>query len=188
MESTGMNQLTLDAGDPNVLPPEPHLRDGALSLARLVNDPAFLDLRVFPLLTQAELAQDWYVAHRQDSSDGFYSQQVFVWPPGSMTKIHDHASWGIFRCAVGSLFEERYVRADDGTRPNHAHLRMIWQRTWRKGDGVSTVLPYDGGIHRVGNITDGPVISVHLYGPRMGEVDGRDFDPSRDHVCDRRED
>jgi hypothetical protein len=31
-------------------------------------------------------------------------------------------------------------------------------------------------------------ISVHLYGPRMDEVDGRDYDPSRDHVCDRLED
>ena len=45
-----------------------------------------------------------------------------------------------------------------------------------------------GGIHRVGNPTDGPVISVHLYGPRMGEIDGRDYDSSRDYVCDRRED
>jgi hypothetical protein len=31
-------------------------------------------------------------------------------------------------------------------------------------------------------------ISVHLYGPRLGEIDGRDYDPSRDFVCDRRED
>jgi hypothetical protein len=26
---------------------------------------------------------------------------------------------------------------------------------------------------------------VHLYGPRLGEVDGHDYNPSRDHVCDR---
>jgi hypothetical protein len=29
---------------------------------------------------------------------------------------------------------------------------------------------------------------VHLYGPRIGEVDGRDYDISRDYVRDRRED
>jgi hypothetical protein len=29
---------------------------------------------------------------------------------------------------------------------------------------------------------------VHLYGPRLGEIDGRDYDPSRDYVCDRLED
>ena len=44
----------------------------------------------------------------------------------------------------------------------------------------------DGGIHRVSNPGEGAAISVHLYGPRMGEVDGRDYDPSRDYVCDRR--
>ncbi len=180
--------FTLNTGNLCILPPEPTLQSGALFLLRLVSDPTFLNLRVFPLLKQAELAQDWYVVHRHDSPDGSYSLQVFVWPPGSMTKIHDHSSWGAFRCAVGSLFEERYVRVDDGFKPNHAHLRMLWQTTWKKGDGVSTVLPYDGGIHRVGNSTDEPAISVHLYGPRMGEVDGRDYDSSRDYVCDRRED
>ncbi len=180
--------LTPYTDHPFVPPPEPTLRDGVLSLIRLVRDPAFLNLRVFPLLEQARSARDWYVAHRHDYPDGSYSLQVFVWPPGSATKIHDHSSWGVFHCAVGSLFEERYVRLDDGCEPNHAHLRMSWRRTWGEGDGISTVLPYDGGIHSVGNSTDEPAISVHLYGPRMGEIDGRDYDPYRDYVCDRQED
>jgi hypothetical protein len=65
---------------------------------------------------------------------------------------------------------------------------MLRQTTRKEGDGVTTVLPYDGGIHRVGNLTDEPAISAHLYGPRMGGIDGRDYDPTRDYVCDRRED
>jgi hypothetical protein len=28
---------------------------------------------------------------------------------------------------------------------------------------------------------------VHLYGPQLGELDGRDYDTSRDYVCDRTE-
>jgi len=28
---------------------------------------------------------------------------------------------------------------------------------------------------------------VHLYGPRMGILDGRDYDPARDFVCGRLE-
>jgi hypothetical protein len=28
---------------------------------------------------------------------------------------------------------------------------------------------------------------MHLYGPRLGILDGRDYDPSRDFVCDRLE-
>jgi hypothetical protein len=50
------------------------------------------------------------------------------------------------------------------------------------------VLPYEGGIHRVGNSTGEPAISLHLYGPRLDEIDGRDYDPSQDYVCDRPDD
>ena len=70
----------------------------------------------------------------------------------------------------------------------HARLKKAWQLWWSPEDGASTVLPGDGGIHRVGNPGEGVAVSVHLYGSRIGEVDGRDYDPSRDYVCDRRED
>jgi hypothetical protein len=59
---------------------------------------------------------------------------------------------------------------------------------WSKEDGASSVLPGDGGIHRVGNPCDRTAISVHLYGPRLEQIDGRDYDPSRDYVCDRMDD
>ena len=76
---------------------------------------------------------------------------------------------------------------DDGSRTGHARLKKVWQLSWSRDDGASTVLPYDEGIHRVGNPGATTAISVHLYGPRIGDVDGRDYDPSRDYVCDRRE-
>jgi hypothetical protein len=85
------------------------------------------------------------------------------------------------------VLEERYERLDDGSVPDHARLEKAWQLTWSREDGASTVLPGDGGIHRVGNQGTEVAISVHLYGPRVGEVDGRDYDPSRDYVCDRPE-
>lgn len=169
----------------STLPPVPTLQEAASLLDLLVDDPAFLNARVHASLEQAESAEDWYVAHRHDAPDGS-SLQVFVWPPGSRTNIHDHSSWGAFCCAVGSVLEERYVRLDDGFEPNRARLRRLWQRTWCREDGVSTVLPYAGGIHRVSNPGGGTAISVHIYGPCMGEIDGRDYDPSRDYVCDRR--
>ena len=74
-----------------------------------------------------------------------------------------------------------------GAGHNHARLKKVWQLSWSKEDGASTVLPYDEGIHRVGNLGSKTAISVHLYGPRIGEVDGRDYDASRDYVCDRTE-
>ena len=106
---------------------------------------------------------------------------------GSATRIHDHSSWGAFCCVVESVLEQRYERADDGSLPDYACLKKLWRLEWRREDWISTVVPYERGIHRLGNPTEEPAISVHLYCPRLGEIDGRDYDPSQNYVCDRPE-
>ena len=170
------------------LPTETALRRAASFLTRLTEDRDFLGTQILPLLREArEGSEGWYVARRDDPEDGAYSLQVFVWPPGTATRIHDHSSWGAYSCALGSVLEERYERLDNGSHPDHARLKKSWQLTWGPEDGASTVLPGDGGIHRVGNPGSGVAVSVHLYGPKTGEVDGRDYDPSHDYVCDRLE-
>ena len=170
------------------LPPDLALQRAAPYLARLVEDPAFFEAEIRPFLGGGgDRAADWYVANEYEGSDRSFSLQVFVWPPGTETKIHDHSSWGVYCCAVGSVREERFQRLDDGSRLDHARLKKVWELMWSREDGSSSVLPGDGGIHRVGNPGDGMAISVHLYGPRLGEIDGRDYDPSRDYVCDRRD-
>ena len=167
------------------LPPEPALRGAATFLTRLLRDRAFLDGYVVPLLKEAEEADEWYVARSCEDEDASHSLQVFVWPPHTRTQIHDHSCWGAYCCVVGAVLEERYERLDDGSRLEHARLKKLWRLSWSAEDGASTVLPGEGGIHRVGNPGEKTAISVHLYGPRLGEVDGHDYDPSRDHVCDR---
>jgi steroid delta-isomerase-like uncharacterized protein len=168
------------------LPPEEYTpREAASGLIGLARDPAFVEAHILPLLAEARDAGDWYVARCWESREGSYSLQVFVWPPESRTQVHDHTSWGVFCSVVGTVLEERYERLDDGSQLNHARLKKVWQRAWGTRDGVSTVLPYDGGIHRMGNPGSGTAISVHLYGPRIGGMDGRDYEPSRDYVCDR---
>jgi hypothetical protein len=99
--------------------------------------------------------------------------------------VHDHSSWGAYACAAGTVFEERYKRLDDGSRFEHARLERDWRLSWSPEDGASTVLPGNDGIHRVGNPYEDVAVSVHLYGPRTNALDGRDYDPSRDYVCDR---
>ena len=177
--------VTLDAHDPHLLPSEMALREAVPVLYRLVGDPDFLGAHVLPHSEEAGRAEEWYVAYHRD--DGPYSLQVFAWPPGTRTRIHDHSSWGAFCCVVGSILEERYERVDDGSLPDYARLKKLWRLEWRKEDGISTVLPYERGIHRVGNPEVEPAISLHLYGPRLGEIDGRDYDPSKNYVCDRPE-
>ena len=169
------------------LPTELALQKAAPFLAHLVRDPAFVNTYILPLLKEAREAEAWYVADRCDGQDGSYSLQIFVWPPQARTQIHDHTSCGAYCCVVGSVLEERYERLDDSSQLNYARLKKVWELSWSKEDGASTVLPYDEGIHRVGSLGNTTAISVHLYGPRTGELDGRDYDPSRDYVCDRTE-
>jgi predicted metal-dependent enzyme (double-stranded beta helix superfamily) len=169
------------------LPTELALQQAVPVLAHIVKNPTYLEAEILPRLEEARGEVDWYVAHSYEGKDHSFSLQVFVWPPSTETKIHDHSSWGVFCCAVGAVLEVRYESLDYGTRPDHAHLKKIWQLLWSREDGASSVLPHDGGIHRVGNPGNETAISVHLYGPRIGELDGRDYDPSRDYVCDRRE-
>jgi predicted metal-dependent enzyme (double-stranded beta helix superfamily) len=174
-----------ELGSLSKLPTEPALRGAVALLTRLIRARTFLDECVLPLLEEAEGAEEWYVAKSCEGEDGSYSLQVFVWPSGTSTRIHDHSSWGAYRCAVGSVHEDRFERLDDGSRLEHARLKKVWRLSWSPEDGASTVLPGAGGIHRVGNPGSETAISVHLYGPQLGEVDGHDYDPSRDYVCDR---
>lgn len=182
------NAPTPNTENLHVRPPELAVREAIPVLSRVVRDPHFLDAHVLPFLEEAGRAEDWYVAYRHDDPGCSHSLQVFVWPPGTATRIHDHSSWGAFCCVVGSVLEVRYGRADSGSLPDYARLRELWRLEWRRNDGISTVLPYERGIHRVSNPTGKVAISVHLYGPRLGEIDGRDYDPSQNYVCDRPED
>jgi predicted metal-dependent enzyme (double-stranded beta helix superfamily) len=161
--------------------------DAGTALAHLASEPVFLGVQLMPLLSQVPQSAAPYIAYSYGSQESSACLQIFVWPAGATTPIHDHTSWGAYHCVVGSLLEERYVRLDSGARPNTAHVRKLWRRMWSAKDGASTLEPYEGGIHRVANPSSRPAISMHLYGPRMGVLDGRDYDPSRDFVCDRLE-
>jgi predicted metal-dependent enzyme (double-stranded beta helix superfamily) len=81
------------------------LPQAAHFLARLVNDPAFVHDEILPLLEEAKASENWYVARRYGDEEGSYSLQIFVWPPGSRTKVHDHSSWGAYCCAAGTVLE-----------------------------------------------------------------------------------
>src|SRR5688572_2989150 len=115
------------------LPTELALQRAAPYLAQLVEDPAFFEAEIDPLLDNSgDTRADWYVANEYEGSHRSFSLQVFVWPPGTETKIHDHSSWGVYCCAVGSILEERYERLDDGSRLDHARLKKYRQRMWSK--------------------------------------------------------
>jgi len=156
-------------------------------MAQLMHNPAFVTTHIVPFLTWSAPAREPSIPMSYGTREASTCLQVFVWPAGATTPIHDHTSWGAYHCVIGSLVEQRYERLDDGEQPSRARLRKAWQRTWYSEDGASMVRPYEQGIHRITNANSYPAISVHMYGPRSGVFDGRDYDPKRDFVCDRLE-
>jgi hypothetical protein len=66
-----------------------------------------------------------------------------------------------------------------------ARLRKRWWRRLGHWDGASTVGAYPDGIHRIAKHSRCTSLSLRMYGPRMGTLDGRDYDLRRDFVCDR---
>jgi predicted metal-dependent enzyme (double-stranded beta helix superfamily) len=160
------------------LPPEIAIREATPLLAALIRRTMLLDH--LPRIEGGVAPRNIQL---NDTSERI-NLQLFLWPAGVWTPIHDHTSWGVYACVAGSLLEDRYVRIDDGAQPERAHLRRDWRAIWRPGQ-QSQLLPYAGGIHRIANPNLGPAVSLHLYGPRVGAVDGRDYDPRTDSVCDR---
>src|SRR5215213_5927963 len=145
-------------------------------LKHITREPQFVLTHILPhALSNARSAEPIIVA-TYGARETTTCLQVFLWPAGAATPIHDHTSWGAYHCVVGTLIEERYERLDDGAQPSTARLRKIWQRRLRNEDGASTVGAYEAGIHRISNTSGRPAISVHVYGPRLGVFDGRDYD------------
>src|SRR5215216_1124468 len=165
--------------------PQMTLDEARVFLKHITREPQFVLTHILPhALSKARSAEPIIVA-TYGAREATTCLQVFVWPAGAATPIHDHTAWGAYQCVLGSLSEERYVRVDEDRTADVARLRKEWQRHWYSEDGASTVGAYDAGIHRVTNPSRKLAISVHMYGPRSGALDGRDYDPRRNYVCDR---
>lgn len=165
--------------------PQMTLDEARPFLLHLARDRRFLATAVWPYVASTVASGEPTIVATYGTREATTCLQVFVWPAGAATPIHDHTAWGAYQCVVGTLLECRYARVDDGRAPATARLREQWRRLWRPDDGASTLAAYDAGIHKVANLGAALAVSLHMYGPRAGLVDGRDYDPRRSYVCDR---
>jgi predicted metal-dependent enzyme (double-stranded beta helix superfamily) len=108
-----------------------------------------------------------YLLHR-DRLNRFVVLSL-VWLPGQSTPIHDHACWGVAGVLHGAIEEVHYDRLDDGSRADHAELREAESHRCKAGE-VTYVLPPYREVHRIGNPTSQPAISIHVYGRELDEV------------------
>lgn len=140
------------------------IREVSLATKRLCMDDRWLPER------HRVGSPDHYTRHllHRDPNNRFVVLAL-VWMPGQMTPIHDHSCWGIMGILKNSLEEVCYDRLDDGKRPDFAELEQ--SRVTDVGcGGVAYLLPPYEEIHRIGNTSNQPTISLHVYGRDLDEV------------------
>ncbi|MGF6596858.1 putative metal-dependent enzyme (double-stranded beta helix superfamily) [Paraburkholderia sp. GAS448] len=113
------------------------------------------------LLTSAqrEGAADSYRRHLLAADPlGRYAVAALVWMPGQASRVHAHHTWCGYAVIDGTLTENIYgwIAADQCASEVRTHPRS-------RGAVSFTRAGYTG-IHRLGNASDVPAISLHLYG------------------------
>ena len=136
-------------------------------------------------------ADEWLESRCRIGSDECYARHLLhrdrfnrfvvlslVWQPGQVTPIHDHSCWGVMGMLEGSLEVVDYERLDDGSRPDYADLRESGGTEVAKGS-VGYVLPPYHEIHTIGNVSDKPAISIHIYGRDLDVINVYDNDTKK---------
>jgi predicted metal-dependent enzyme (double-stranded beta helix superfamily) len=89
---------------------------------------------------------------------GRYAIAALVWMPGQASPVHAHQTWCGYAVLDGALSETVY----DWNEPQQ--LAVETRTHARTRGAVSFVRAGRGGIHRLGNTSDAPAVSLHIYG------------------------
>lgn len=89
---------------------------------------------------------------------GRYAVAALVWMPGQASRVHAHHTWCGYAVIEGTLTESVYgwIAADQCAAEIRTHARA--------SGAVSFTRAGYTGIHRLGNASDAPAVSLHLYG------------------------
>jgi predicted metal-dependent enzyme (double-stranded beta helix superfamily) len=137
------------------------LREGRALLAPLLADEGWLP-DACAALRPDRYAQ--YLLHA-DPLERF-SVVSFVWGPGHRTPVHDHTVWGLVGLLRGAERCDEFRLEGPGAQP----LDTGRSHVMHPGD-IEAVSPTVGDWHRVSSArTDGPSISIHVYGANIGAV------------------
>jgi cysteine dioxygenase len=119
---------------------------------------------------------DELLDHRTHFLDGDYARNlvlrtphfellVLCWRPGQASTIHDHAgSLNAIRVRSGEL-TSRVFRPVPGAAPGAGPVALASEDDVRPGEALLGV--DRGGIHQLGNTTDEPLVTVHVYAPPL---------------------
>ncbi len=104
---------------------------------------------------------------------------VFVgsWLPNRGTPPHDHGTWAVIAGLKGAERNVFWRRLDDRSRPGHAEISKVGERTFFPGDVIA--MP-SGAIHSVWNDGHRTAVSLHIYGRHVNHTQRSRFDPAND--------
>jgi len=83
-----------------------------------------------------------------------------VWGPGRETPIHDHQTWGVVGAVDSGVSVIDFHSPDSET----GELRERSSTSLQAGEVVEIIPPRLSNIHKMGNPSDHPLVSVHTYG------------------------
>jgi predicted metal-dependent enzyme (double-stranded beta helix superfamily) len=123
------------------------------ALAEAAADPALL------APAQREGSTESYRRHLLAADPhGRYAIAALVWMPGQASPVHAHRTWCGYAVLDGTLSETVYDW-------NEAQQLAIETRSHPRASGaVSFVRAGRSGIHQLGNASDAPAVSLHIYG------------------------
>jgi len=115
------------------------------------------------------------------SPDASFLVLAYIWEPHSRDTIHDHGSWGIVGSFVNDIKEVKFRRLDDGTRAGYAELEEKAVGVLKPGE-ITTVLPLNGGIHQMENVSGDMAVTINGYGRTIRRGYVQFFDRERKTV------
>ncbi|SIT42956.1 Cysteine dioxygenase type I [Paraburkholderia ribeironis] len=128
-------------------------RSMRIALAAAAADPALLTP------SQREGSVENYRRHLLAADPhGRYAIAALVWQPRQASPVHAHHTWCGYAVLEGTLSETIFEW--NGAQ----HCASATRSQARKRGAVSFVRGGRGGIHRLGNSSDAPAVSLHIYG------------------------
>jgi predicted metal-dependent enzyme (double-stranded beta helix superfamily) len=134
---------------------------------RLLNSCEWLQLNFLP----PDPETGWSVQMLYDEPDFPLTIQTVVWSPGTVSPVHNHATWGIVALLDGQEKNTFWQRSPTTEFPDR--IKATSDRILTPGD-ILCFTP--DAIHQIEAIGDEPTISFNLYGAT--DYDRRfEFDP-----------
>jgi predicted metal-dependent enzyme (double-stranded beta helix superfamily) len=114
---------------------------------------------------QREGSADTYRRHLLAADPhGRYAIAALVWLPGQASPVHAHHTWCGYTVLDGALSETVFEWHDA------RHCASATRTQARNAGAVSFVRGGKGGIHRLGNSSAEPAVSLHIYGVAGAQI------------------